>query len=192
MRSPHPIASVVSEVAGPAPLLAIGLLQIGLPERSYVPTAIAIITMAVVPYLATILMSRAGKVSDRFVGDRSQRTPFLVGTLATVLIGLAALVILGAPTSLILVAGAAVLALLIVTAVTIKWKISIHTTIAAFFAVLQIVLYGPVGALAITVPVVVGWSRLRLSAHTPAQVVVGAVLGAVLGGGYAAAAAFFA
>lgn len=192
MRSPHPIASAVSEVAGPAPLLAIGLLQIGIPEQSYVPTAIAIVTMAVAPYLATILMSRAGKVSDRFVGDRSQRTPILIGTLATVLLGIAALVILEAPTSLILVAGVAVIALMIVTAITLRWKISIHTTIAAFFAVLQIVLYGPLGAAAIVIPVMVGWARLRLGAHTASQVIAGAVLGTVLGGAYAVAVGWFA
>lgn len=192
MRSSHPIASAVSEVAGPAPLLAIGLLQIGIPEQSYVPTAIAIVTMAVAPYLATILMSRAGKVSDRFVGDRSQRTPILIGTLATVLLGMAALVILEAPTSLTLVAGAAVLALVIVTAITLRWKISIHTTIAAFFAALQIVLYGPLGAVAMVIPVLVGWARLRLGAHTAPQVFAGAALGAALGGGYAVAVGWFA
>jgi membrane-associated phospholipid phosphatase len=192
MRSTHPVAAVVSEVAGPAPLLAIGLLQIGIPERSYVPTAIAIITMAVAPYLATILMSRAGKVGDRFIADRSQRMPFLVGTLVVVILGLVAMVLLEAPASLVLVAVAAVCALLIVTGITLYWKISIHTTIAAFFAVLQIVLYGPLGALALVIPILVAWARLRLHAHTVAQVAAGAALGATLASGYAAAALFFA
>lgn len=192
MRSSHSVASLVSEVAGPASLLAIGLLQIGLPARSYLPTAIAIVTMAVAPYAATILMSRAGKVGDRFIGERSQRAPFLIGTLVTVIIGLAAMVLMKAPANLVLVAVAAVCALLIVTAITLFWKISIHATIAAFFAGLQIVLYGSIGAIALLIPVAVGWARLRLHAHTAAQVIAGGALGAALAAGYAAATLFLA
>jgi membrane-associated phospholipid phosphatase len=183
------LASVLSEALGPAPLLIIGILEVGIAERSGAPTFIALVSMAIIPYLALILLSRSGRVTDRFAGDRRQRVPVLIGTLVVVLGGLVTLVVIQAPAALIMISAAAVLALLIVTGITFVWKISIHATVATFFAGMQIVLYGQIGLAALVLPLAVSWARYRLGAHTTAQLVAGSMLGGILAIGYAIATA---
>lgn len=185
MSSKNRLASVISEIAGPAPLLGIGILEVGIRERSLVPTIIAVVTLALGPYLATVWMAHTGKVGDRFVADRRQRAPIFVGTLILVIAGLVALIAIHAPAGLVWMSGAAIAALVIVTVITFKWKISVHATIAGFFAGLQVVLFGPVGLIALVVPAAVCWARLKLGVHTKAQVLAGSLLGLVVSAGYA-------
>lgn len=175
------VAEIVSEVGGPSPLLLIALLEVGLPHGAVLATIISIITMAVVPYLSTVWLARAGKLSSgRFVSDRRQRMPILVGTLVLVIAGAIASAVLGAPRELVWLSVLAVIALAVVTIVTLRWKISVHATIAVFFAGLQVVLFGPVGVVAAIIPACVVWARYRLRAHTMGQLAAGSVLGALL------------
>jgi len=146
---------------------------------------VLVITIAVLPYLSTVWMARAGKVSGRFVSDRRQRLPILLATIVVVVLGLVIALWMNAPPSLTVFALMAVIALLVVTIVTLAWKISIHATIAVFFAGLQIVLYGPIGVVAVVIPAAVAWARLELRAHTVAQLCAGGALGAVLAVVYA-------
>jgi membrane-associated phospholipid phosphatase len=62
-------------------------------------------------------------------------------------------------------------------AVTIFWKISIHTACAAGTVAILVIEFGP--ALWVTFPVVaaVAWARVALRDHTPAQVTAGALVG---------------
>ncbi|MGW9159270.1 hypothetical protein [Microbacterium sp. NPDC055665] len=186
-RGSNRVANVISEVGGPAPLLALGILEVGISEQALFPTIVALFTLAIVPYLGTILLSRAGRVSDRFVGNRRQRLPILVGTLLIVLAGLVTLLLIRSPAALILISVTAVVALLIVTGITLIWKISIHATIAMFFAGLQIALYGPVGIIALLIPLAVSWARYAERAHTIAQLFAGNALGVLLVIAYAIA-----
>ncbi|MFK4788163.1 hypothetical protein [Microbacterium sp. ZW T5_56] len=179
------IATVVSEIGGPSPLLLVGLLQVGLPTGAVLPTLISVLAMAVAPYAATIWLARAGRVDGRFVADRRQRMPILLATLVVVMAGAVAVALLRAPSSLVWLSVVAVAALMIVTVITLRWKISIHATIAAFFAGLQVALFGPIGLIAIAVPLLVMWARYRLRAHTAGQLVAGAALGGALALGYA-------
>lgn len=178
-------ASVISEVFGPAVLLLVCTLEIGLRGGAVLATVIAAMSMAILPYFATILLARRGKVSDRFIANRRQRTPILLGTLAVYAVGIALLFAVGAPTALRNLALVGVGGLIVVTVITAWWKISVHATIATFFAGVQLVIFGPVGAVAVVVPAVTIWARRRLRVHTVAQLVAGAALGAVLAVVYA-------
>lgn len=178
-------AEVVSEVGGPSPLLLIALLEVGLPHGAVLATFISILTMAVVPYLSTVWLARAGKLSSgRFVSDRRQRMPILIGTLVLVIVGAIATALLGAPRELVWLSTLAVIALAVVTVITLRWKVSIHATIAVFFAGLQVVLFGPIGLTAAVIPAAVVWARYRLRAHTVTQLAAGSVLGMLLAVGY--------
>ncbi len=179
------VATVISEIGGPSPLLLVGLLEVGLPTGAVLPTLISVFTMAVAPYGATIWLARAGKVDGRFVADRSQRMPILLATLVVVIAGAVAVVLLQAPSSLVRLSVAAVAALMIVMVITLRWKISIHATIAAFFAGLQVALFGPIGLIAMLIPLLVVWARYRLRAHTAGQLIAGLALGAALALSYA-------
>jgi membrane-associated phospholipid phosphatase len=62
--------------------------------------------------------------------------------------------------------------------VTTVWKISMHTAVAAGVCVILALVFGPWLLLTLTLPIGVGWSRVRPHAHTLAQVIAGGVLGA--------------
>jgi membrane-associated phospholipid phosphatase len=179
-------ATVISEAAGPAPLLGVVLLEVGLAAAAIVPTLIAFFTMAVTPYAITVWLARAGRVSDRFVADRRQRVPILVGTLLVFVAGSVAIWLLNAPAQLRWLVVIVVAGLFVVTLITLIWKVSIHATIAAFFAAMQIFLFGAWGLVGSIVLAAVIWSRLTLRAHTVAQLVVGSLLGVAMVCGYGA------
>jgi len=66
--------------------------------------------------------------------------------------------------------------LIVSLAVTIFWKVSIHTVVVAGAVVVLAFVFGP------TAPAValIAWSRVELGDHRPAQVVVGGAFGAVV------------
>ncbi|WP_186815631.1 phosphatase PAP2 family protein [Kocuria turfanensis] len=83
-----------------------------------------------------------------------------------------------------------VLGLLVLLAVTLRWKVSAHVAMAACWAVGLGALAAPWAVpLAAPVPVLVALSRVRTGDHTPAQTVVGALIGVLIGLAYTAAVA---
>jgi len=60
--------------------------------------------------------------------------------------------------------------------ITLRWKISLHSAMAAGTGFLLWVAFGMVAPIALMV-VAVAWSRFRLGYHTPAQIVAGVGLG---------------
>ena len=64
--------------------------------------------------------------------------------------------------------------------ITIKWKISIHTTGLTGPVAALIMLLGPIGALfGLLYPILI-WSRFTLKKHTMAQAIAGGVFGLVM------------
>ncbi len=63
------------------------------------------------------------------------------------------------------------------TLITLVWKISLHTGVFATAVTFAAVLFGPNWIWAWALLPVIAWSRLRLKKHTPAQVIIGALLG---------------
>ncbi len=181
------LAEVISGIAGPAPLLLIGLLQVGLPSGAVAATIVSVLTMAILPYASTIWLARAGRLSGRFVSNRRQRIPILLGTLVVVVVGAVVTALIGAPRPLLALAVLAVVTLAVVSIVTLRWKLSIHATLAVFFTGLQISLYGAIGLVAIVIPAAVVWARFHLGAHTRGELAAGAALGAAMSIVYALA-----
>jgi membrane-associated phospholipid phosphatase len=72
--------------------------------------------------------------------------------------------------------------LVVFTVVTHWWKMSIHAGVAAGTAATLTAVYGPLALLSVPLVLLAGWARVRLSAHTIAQVVAGALVGAVIAG----------
>ena len=175
-RSSLRVAQVLSEIFGPAPLLTFALVQAGAQTgaRGIWTALLGSLLIAVLPYAALILLARSGRVSGRFVSQRRQRGPILACVLVSVILGVSLLIWLGAGAQLLAVGIASILGLLVVTAVNLAWKLSIHAAIAAFVGVLQFTYLPPLiaGAL-LLVPVAVGWARVREGAHTPLQVLAG-------------------
>jgi membrane-associated phospholipid phosphatase len=76
--------------------------------------------------------------------------------------------------------GAMLVGLLTSVLVTLGWKISIHTAVVAGAVAVLVVAFGPL--LLVLAPLVglIGWARSELGDHSPAQVVAGAGLGALV------------
>ncbi|YCK37141.1 hypothetical protein ACNF49_24730 [Actinomadura sp. ATCC 39365] len=122
---------------------------------------------------------RRGRLDSIHLVERaSRRGPMLVGLVAVV-VGLAVLVLAGAP-RLVLACAAVMLAWVVTLgAVTLAWKISFHTGVAAGTAVVlaHVLPPVPVAVCGTALVVVIAWARTRVSHHTAAQTVAGAVTG---------------
>ncbi|WP_240777571.1 hypothetical protein [Nonomuraea basaltis] len=125
---------------------------------------------------------RRGWFGDWHIGERSQR-PKLVAVIVTlVVLALTMLVVLGAPMVMVACVAIMLATLAVVGPITLAWKISFHTAVAAGSVVmLAWVLPWPLLALAVggVLVALIGWARTEIRDHTPAQVLAGAAAGAV-------------
>lgn len=134
-----------------------------------------------VPWAALEVMRRKGIVSDVHVTRREQRKPVFAAAAVSIVVGIVVLLIAGAP-PVVLVESASILAGLVVVAIlSLRWKVSVHATMAAYAACRLAPFVPVVGIpLAVFFVVLVAWSRLKPGEHTPDQVLLGTSLGAAL------------
>lgn len=127
-------------------------------------------------------MVHRGLVADIHLPHRAERVrPFLLtgaGTAAALALG----ALLGAPAIMVRVFAAILAQTALLLAVTLRWQISVHSASAAALAMLVARLTeAPLPTAAfIAMAAVVGWARVRLARHTPAQVAAGLALGAAV------------
>ena len=131
--------------------------------------------------LAYILLGmRRGWVSDWELSRREERPRFILVSFSSDLLALFILWQAGAPYMIWTLA--LVYACLGVTMFTISifWKISLHMVGVSGFSVLLIYVFGPAAWWTLLSLPLVAWARLYRKKHTPAQLVAGAVLSALL------------
>lgn len=181
-------AHLISEAFAPAILVtAFVLLSVlgGAPSpHAGVYAVIAVFFTTVLPLGGVLLLVRRGLVTDHHISDRRQRPPVLAGALVSIAAGLFLLLLVGAPwrvTGTVLCTVAGVVAVLVVN---LWWKLSAHSAVAVFVVVGSMSLLGGWAAVLVPVPIAVGWARVRLRAHTPAQVAAGVVVGLLIGAGF--------
>ena len=179
------IARLVTEVLAPAPVAAALLFVISWqsssgPEQALVWAGLSILFASLIPISYVLHRVRQHRLSDRHVVVRRQRPLPLAVAIVSVLIGLAVLSAVGAPRTLVALVGAMGVGLIVALAVTLFWKMSIHTAVVAGAAVILVLVFGLVWLLLVPFVALAGWSRVELSDHTPAQVLVGAALGALV------------
>ncbi|HMN58774.1 MAG TPA: hypothetical protein PJ988_00330 [Anaerolinea sp.] len=133
-----------------------------------------------VPSLFVAWLLRRGKITDFDVFVREQRFwPYMVGISCSALSWLV-MALAQAPHIFILISGATAGQSLLMFLINQRWKISVHTSGTACFAILTWQLFGPAGATVLLAIPLVAWSRVRLGRHTTGQVIAGAALGAGL------------
>ena len=143
-------------------------------------TLVCWISSAILPILYIIRLEKRGQVSHRHIPIQEQRTrPYVVGSVCYS-IGLVVLLVLNAPFAIWGLMFCYITNTLVIAVINLRWKISAHATgvtgalAGAHFAI------GPIVLPFYLLLVPVCWARLRLKAHTPAQLFVGSVLGAGL------------
>lgn len=141
---------------------------------------VALIATVVFPMLHVISMKKRGDTISLDIPEREKRIyPFLLSILIY-LIALGVLWLIRSPKPILILMWAYAFNTTVATIVTRYWKISIH----------GMALGGPVAALGIVISPAFYWltpsallilfSRVKLKAHTPAQVITGFILGFLL------------
>ena len=181
------IAVVVSEVLAPAILVAVLLLVVGwhageTPGVSRWWGLPGAVFAAVIPLGYVLHGVRRGRLTNHHIPERAdRRIPLLFGT-ASLIAGLLLLLALGAPREVLALLTAGGVGLAVFALVTHWWKMSIHAGVASGTVAALTAVYGPAVLLGTPLVLLGCWARVRLTAHTPAQVVVGALVGALIAG----------
>ncbi|MFB4264015.1 hypothetical protein [Nonomuraea sp. GTA35] len=176
------VARRVTNVLAPQVLVIVMPPLVGLLAQGWSGAAWGLVASAFcggVPAAVIAVGVRSGKLDSHHIVDRARRTGPLLAAVAAVLVALALLVVMGAPTLLVATVTAMLVALGVTVPITLRWKISFHAAVSAgTVVVLTHVL--PAWPTAIAGAAVVGlvcWARVRLTHHTWAQVVAGAAAG---------------
>lgn len=133
---------------------------------------------AVIPIVFIKYGMKKGRWADRHVGVRQHRLVVMTFIIASVGVGIALLLTLGAPRSVTALIVAMLVTLAGLMAITTKWKISVHSAVSSGAVAMLVLAYGPWMLMGYALVALVGWSRIALKDHTPAQVLAGAALGA--------------
>ncbi|MDZ7339252.1 MAG: phosphoesterase PA-phosphatase [candidate division KSB1 bacterium] len=179
------IAKVISNVTIPTVFSAIVFLIISLHAEAYflrgvLVTVICWLTASVLPAAYVLRLVRQKRVSDKHVPIREQRTrPYLVATVCYAL-GLVLVKAVGAPFPVWGLMWCYVVNTLVLALINLRWKMSAHAMGAAGALAGLTYALGMAVAPSFFLVLVVGWARIRLRAHTVAQVVAGALAGAGL------------
>jgi len=137
---------------------------------------ILLLVDAILPFLFMMIALAKGQIKTFDIRERRERIPLYLFTLLVHGVGILLACCMGkgdlAQILLVFWIIAAVFA-----AVTIFWKVSLHTGVNAVLAVFVNMLYGwQYWWLMLVIPVV-AWARIHDKHHTPLQVLAGAVLG---------------
>lgn len=135
----------------------------------------------VVPYGVILAGVRAGRITDRHVVRRDQRVVPLALAFGSVVAGVAALIVFGAPPPVVVLLLGMLGALVVIVPITVFWKISLHAAVAAGVATALTVTFGPyAGAVGWPLVPLVGAARVALRVHTVGQVIAGALVGCLV------------
>ncbi|MDA3648832.1 hypothetical protein LZ318_06080 [Saccharopolyspora indica] len=146
-------------------------------------------TSSILPMGVIVWGARTGRWDSHHVRDRAGRFVPFVALIVMSLVGLGLLVLLSAPWLLIALDIAMIVSLFVTGGITVWWKISMHSAVAAGAVVILAMLFHPVCWALLLVVAAISWSRVHLRDHTAAQVTIGAIVGAIVGGGLFAALA---
>jgi hypothetical protein len=133
--------------------------------------------------MAYVLFLRSkGRVTAYDVPERLDRTgPYIVSALIS-LAGFCALLLMRAPSQVWFPMGCFCANTLILAAINRFWKISAHMMGLTGPVMFLVPVFGAYALAALLPAPLLGWARLRVKAHTFAQVLAGAIVGMALTG----------
>jgi membrane-associated phospholipid phosphatase len=179
-------ARVVSDIISPPVVWAVMVLPVALHYSTTTGQALGwaliySLFVSLLPIVFVAVMVARGKIGDMHMKERHERyLPFLV-SIGCTLIAFALLLVLNAPPALPLLAIISVVNIAVIALITLMWQISMHAMSISSATIAVGVIFS-IGTALLLVPLVVlvGIARLRLKRHTPAQVVAGTLIGAIV------------
>lgn len=139
----------------------------------------ALLLLVAAPYAILFRAIRAGAVDDRQVVRRSQRPQLIAAATISVALAVVLMHVLDAPRELRALVLAMLGGLVCMGVVSLVWKASFHTAVAAgALAVLSIESRAGLFLAAVVLPALT-WARWRDGRHTLPQLVGGALIGAL-------------
>jgi hypothetical protein len=132
------------------------------------------------PLGTVVAMLKTGVISDFYATKRLERfIPFLA-TITSYVMGTVALVMVNAPTPITALMACYIVNGLVLLVITLKWKISIHTSGITSPVTALVYLLGTRMLPLFMLFLPVAWARLELKAHDKKQITAGAVISSVL------------
>jgi len=180
-------ARLVTEIFAPAPTVGVLFLVVAWHSASTRAAAIAwgavtLIFAALIPFGFLLREVRQRRVTDHHVRVRAQRPRILLAAIASTLILLALLAVFRAPRELSALVVACVAGLTTTLFISLFWKISIHVAVVAGAIVILVLVLGWQLATLLPLVALTAWARVTVKDHSPAQVIAGGILGAVVAG----------
>jgi membrane-associated phospholipid phosphatase len=172
-------ADLISLVFNPPVLAAPTFLILLFTQRTPNPLELILITLTfgtVVPLAILYGLSKKGIILDLYASLKGSRTVLFLGAMSSYLLGTIALRLAGAPAILTSVMLCYLGNSMVMMLVNRRWKISVHASGVTGPATALIYSLGLVALPFLLLAIPVGWARLKLRAHTIAQVAAGALL----------------
>lgn len=187
MMTRRRLARLITEVLAPANVGSATFLLVAWHSTPTIAEALrwgllTILFAIALPFSFILWGVRRRRFTDHHIRLREQRPVALVVGIASALVGLILIAILGAPRELIALVVAMEVGLIISLAITLFWKMSIHVASVAGAIVILILVFGPLVLIMAPSVALVAWARVELGDHTPSQTLAGATVGAAVAG----------
>jgi hypothetical protein len=135
---------------------------------------------AILPTLFIKRGMRRGRFADRHVGTREHRLTVMAFIIASVTAGVCLQAFGGAPRPVLALTVTMLSAIVLLMAITVAWKISVHCAVSSGATIMLALTYGPAMLALYALVGLVAWSRAELKDHTPVQAAAGTILGGAL------------
>ncbi len=159
-------------------LIGFGLIakSIGTPNAWYWAGLYSVITV-LLPTIYIIRKVKLGEITDFHIQVREQRKRPLLMILVLSIVGWLVMYLGSAPLPLLIFAGVGIFQIAFLFAITLRWKISGHSTVASGFALFFYAVYGGYAALFLLLIPIVAWARIRRNRHELTQTIAGSIAG---------------
>ena len=179
-------ARAVSDLVSPPVVWALLVIPVALqysrtPTEALLWSALYSLFICGIPIGFVAYMVKIGRISDIHMKERRERLRPLLLTIICTIIVWWLLRTWNAPPALPLLALISLIQITIIALITMVWQISMHMMSIAGATIATGIIFS-VGAGLLLVPLVplVGAARLKLKRHTPAQVIAGTIIGALV------------
>lgn len=176
------VAKWISRIFSPPLLVVIGItltaLKLGA-ISAWIWAGFYLLMGILIPVLYIVWKIRQGEISDFHIKIREQRIRPMILMLLTSLIAWMVMLLGSAPFALTVFAGAGVIQVAFLLLVTLRWKISGHSTAAAGFAIFLFTLFGDPAATVLLIIPIVAWARVRRNRHKLNQTIAGSLAGII-------------